>query len=215
MSAAGRAQGAAGSAVAFVVLFGAAFVLSLGTLVGAFADPDRVFVDRFADEQDRSRDIAGSYLLALAGLAFAWFAHGLARHAGSRRAPLVLSGSAAGAGMVLAAVAFATVPLSLWFGSLVDDPGLEDGQAVLPQFGYVALTMGAMLPAAAFIVVVARTPGLVPRWLSAVSYPVAVVVALTTVLFMPLFVFVAWVVAVAATARASAPDPPVTAPAPG
>jgi hypothetical protein len=192
-------RGAAQPGAAFVVLFAAAFVVSLGDLVGSFADPDRVFVDRFADGGNRARDIVGSYLLALAGLAFVWFAHALSRQAETRRVPLLITGSIAAGGIVIAAVAFATVPMSLWFGSLVDDPGVQEGQAVLPQFGYVALGMGAMLPAAAFIVVVARTPGLVPRWLSVVSYPVSALVAVTALLFMPLFVFVAWVVAVVAT----------------
>lgn len=192
-------RGVARSGAVFVVLFAAAFVLSLGTLVGSFADPDSVFVDRYADPGNRVTDIAGSYLLALAGLAFAWFADALSRDATEHRAPLLLTGSAAGGAMILAALAWATVPMSRWFGSLVDDPGLQEGQAVLPQFAFVALAMGAMLPAAAFIVLVARTPGLVPRWLSVVSYPVAALVALAAVLFMPLFLFFAWVVAVAAT----------------
>ena len=191
-------RGVARAGVVFVVLFAAAFALSVGDLVGAFADPDRVFVDRFEDGGNRARDVAGSYLLALAGLAFVWFAHALSREANSR-SPLLITASVAAGGMIVAAVAFATVPLSLWFGSLVDDPGLQEGQAVLPQFGYVALAMGAMLPAAAFIVLVARTPGLVPRWLSIASYPVAALVAFTALLFMPLFVFVAWVVAVVVT----------------
>ena len=98
----------------------------------------------------------------------------------------------------MAALAWATVPLSLWFGSLVDDPGLEEGQAVLPQFGWVALGVGSMLPAAVFVVLVATTPGLVPRWLSVLSYPIAVLVAATALLFMPLIVFLGWVAAVTA-----------------
>lgn len=78
---------------------------------------------------------------------------------------------------------------------------------MLPQFGYVALAMGAMLPAAAFIVLVARDPGLVPRWLSIASYPVAALVAFSALLFMPLFLFAAWIVAVVATRwRRSAGD---------
>jgi hypothetical protein len=143
----------------------AAFVLSLGALVGSFADPDRVFFDRYAEGNNRVRDIAGTYLLALGGLAFVWFVHALSREARGSRVPLLVTGSLAAGGMILAAVAWATVPLSLWFGSLVDDPGLQEGQAVLPQFGHVALAMGGILPAAVFIILAARTPGLVPTWL--------------------------------------------------
>ena len=184
----------------FVMLFVAAFVLSLGALAGSFADPDRVFVDRYADDTNRVLDMAGSYMLALAGLAFAWFAHALSRLINERVA-LLVTGSLAAGGMILAAVAWGTVPLSLWFGSLVGDPGLQEGQAVLPQFGFVALALGAMLPAAAFVVVVARAHGLVPTWLRVASYPIAVLIAFTAVLFLPLLAFLAWVVAVTATHR--------------
>ena len=43
-------------------------------------------------------------------------------------------------GMLLAAVAAASgsTPMSVWFGALVNDPGIEQGQGVLPQFAYVA-----------------------------------------------------------------------------
>ncbi|MGH9085107.1 MAG: hypothetical protein ACRDYW_06605 [Acidimicrobiales bacterium] len=189
--------GARRAGVVFVVLFVAAFVVSFGTLMGSFADPDRVFTERFAEDGDRIRDIAGSYLMVFAGLAFVWFAHSMAHAAPSRRAALLVTGSATGGAMVVAAVAAATVPMSRWFGDLVDDPGLQEGQAVLPQLAYVALGMGAMVPAAAFIVVASRAPGLLPRWLGAVGYPAAVLVAFSALLFMPLFVFVAWVVAAA------------------
>jgi hypothetical protein len=49
--------------------------------------------------------------------------------------------------------------------------------------------------------ILARTPGLVPRWVSVASYPAAALASVTALLFMPLFVFPAWVIAVAATAR--------------
>ena len=195
-----EARSAARPGAVFVVLFVAAFVVAVGELVGTFADPDLVFAERFEDGGTRARDIAGSYLLALAGIAFAWFASAVGRDAAAVRLPLLLSGSAVAGGMLLAAVAWATVPLSRAFGALVDDPGLREGQAVLPQFGWVALAMGAMLPAAVFIVLVARTPGLVPGWLSVASYPAAALVAVTALLFfLSLVVFLAWVVAVAAT----------------
>lgn len=184
--------------VLFAVLFVAAAV-SLGDLLGSFADPDQAFVDRFADDGNRIRDIVGSYLLVLAGLAFVWFALALSREAEDHRAPLLVTAALTAGGMILAGVALAAVPWSISFGELVDDPGLQQGQAVLPQFGYVALALGAMAPAAAFVVIVARAPGLLPRWLSGISYPVALLLLLAVFIFFPLLIFPAWIFAVTVT----------------
>jgi hypothetical protein len=86
--------------------------------------------------------------------------------------------------------------MTIWFGSLVDDPGLGVGQAVLPQFAYVALTLGALLPAGVFVVLTARSPDLLPRWLAYAGYPVGVLVAFSAVLFIPMFLFLAWMIGV-------------------
>lgn len=94
---------------------------------------------------------------------------------------------------MLAALSAATIPLSIWFGSLVDDPGIQQGQGVLPQFAYVALTMGGLLPAGLFIIAAARSGGLMPRWLGYVSYPVGASVATAALTFMPLFLLPVWV----------------------
>ena len=189
----------------FVILFVGSFVL-LGELVGSFADPDRQFVALFSRSGDRLAFIAGSVLLLLAGLAFAWFAHAVSREAERYRPELLITGASAAGGMIAAALAFAAVPLSIQFGSITGDPGLEAGQAVLPQLGYVALGLGAMMPAAIFIAVAARTPRLLPRWLAVSSYPVAMLVALTAFLFMPVVLFVLWVaVSTAAISRRRRP----------
>ncbi|MGH3474435.1 MAG: hypothetical protein ACRDOT_05905 [Aeromicrobium sp.] len=176
----------------FVVLFVGSAVL-LGELVGSFADSDAQFVSLFSDTGNWIAYVAGSALMLLAGPAFVWFAHALSCETGSFRAPLLITGAAAAVGMIVAALAFATVPLSLLFGSFFSDPGLEFGQAVLPQFGYVAISLGGMLPAGIFIAIAARTPDLLPRWLSIASYPVAVLVSFTAFLFMPFILFVLWV----------------------
>ena len=178
----------------FVVLLVGSFVL-LGELMGSFADPDRQFVALFSRSGDRLAFIAGSVLLLLAGLVFVWFAHAVSREAGQNHLGLLITGVSAAGGMIVAALAFATVPLSIQFGSITGDPGLESGQAVLPQLGYVAFGLGAMVPAALFIAIAARTPGLLPRWLAVSSYPVSVLVALTAFLFMPVVLFVLWVAA--------------------
>ena len=187
------------SGLVFIVLFVGAFILS-GEIFGGFADSDQFFIERFQDPGARVRDIVGSYLLALAGLAFAWFVPSLAdlaeRHAGA----LKLTGYAAAGGMLLAAVAAATTPMSVWFGALFDDPGIQQGQGVLPQFAYVALFMGALLPAGIFIINAARSPGLLPRWLAIASYPVGALVAIAAITWVSMVLFPVWIIVVVITA---------------
>lgn len=189
---------------AFVVLFLGSSVL-LGDLVGSFADSDAQFVTLFSDAGNRFGYIAGSVLLVLAGLAFVWFAHALSCETGARRAVLLITGATAGSGMIVAAFAFATVPLSIQFGSAVGDPGLQAGQAVLPQLGFAALGLGAMLPAGIFVALAAAAPDLLPRWLIAASWPVALLVSLTAFLYLPMILFVLWVVAATVTVSRRSP----------
>lgn len=186
--------------IVFVVLLVGSFILS-GDVAGSFADPDHQFVSLYSDAGNRAAYVTGAFLLVLAGLSFIWFAHVLSSETGSYRAPLLIAGAAAASGMIVAALAFATVPLSMSFGALYGDPGFESGHAVLPQFGWVAFALGAMLPAAVFIVIAARTPGLLPRWLAVASYPIAILVGLTALLFMTFVLFVIWVIAVTATSH--------------
>lgn len=184
----------------FLALFVASVILS-GDVAGSFADPDHQFVSIYADAGNRAAYVAGAFLLVLASLSFCWFAHALSRDAGSFRVPLLITGGAAAIGMFVAAIAWATVPLSISFGALFDDPGFESGHSVLPQFGWVAFSLGGMLSAGIFIAIGARTPGLLPRWLVLTSYPIAFLVCLTAFLFMPYVLFVIWVIAVTASQR--------------
>src|SRR5687767_7519604 len=180
----------------------------LGDLLGSFADSDRAFADHFADGGTRARDIVGSLLLVLAGFALVWFAVAMSAAREDLGAPLIVTASLAAGAMIVAGLALATVPLSISFGDLTDDPGLGAGQAVLPQFGYVALTFGAMLPAAAFVIVIARTPGLLARWLRVAGYAVAALLLLA-VMVMPMILLVIWIAAVSVTlARSRAPIAP-------
>lgn len=182
----------------FLVVFIAAAILN-GDVAGSFADPDSQFVSIYADAGNRAAYVAGAVLLMLAGLSFVWFAYALSSAAGTFRVPLLITGATAAIGMIVASLAWATVPLSMTFGALVDDPGFESGQSVLAQFGWVAFGLGAMLPAGMFIAIAARTPGLLPRWLAIASYPAAVLVGLTALLFMTSALFVIWVIAVVAS----------------
>jgi len=181
----------------FFVLFAVSMVV-LGDLLGSFADSDRAFVDHFADGGNRAKDIAGSYLLVLAGLSMIRFAIALAAVRADRRLPIFVTAFPAAGATIVAGLSLLTVPLSISFGDLTDDPGLGTAQAVLPQFGAVALAVGAMLPAAAFVIVLARTPNLLPRWLSLASYPVAVLL-LVAILVAPMMLWSIWIAAVSLT----------------
>jgi hypothetical protein len=104
-------------------------------------------------------------------------------------------------GLIVAAAAFLTVPLSINFGNLYGDPAFGEGQAVIPQFGFAALTVGAMWPAAVMITTVALL-GSLPVWLSRVSYVVAVLLVVTCFMVATLFVLLpAWVVLTALALR--------------
>jgi hypothetical protein len=187
-------KGASRAGGVFVLLF-VVSLATLGDLLGSFADSDRAFANHFSDGGNRARDIVGSLSLVLAGFAMVWFAIAMAGTRDDRRTPLIVTASLAAGGMILAGLALATVPLSISFGDLTDDPGLGAGQAVLPQFGYVALAIGAMLPTAAFVIVVASTPSLLPRWLSLAGYPVAALLLLA-VMVMPMVLLSIWIAAV-------------------
>jgi hypothetical protein len=182
----------------FVVLFVIGFVL-LGDLVGSFADADRAFVDHFAEDSNRTKDIVGGYLLMLASVCLTWFAVALAAEATERRVSLIVMGSVAAGAMVIAAVAFLTVPLSVSLGDLYGDPGIGEGQAVLPQLAFTALFVGVLVPAAAFVVLAAREPGLLPRWLAIASYPTGALLLVAVLAFAPIMLLPAWVAAASIT----------------
>ncbi|MEO5842944.1 MAG: hypothetical protein ABIQ73_26535 [Acidimicrobiales bacterium] len=190
-------KSAARAGAVFVVLFTCGLV-GLGDLLGSFADSDHTFVDHFADGGNRAKEIAGSYLLVLAGASFVWFANALAAVKNDRRTPIIVTASLSAGSMIVAGLASMTVPLSISFADLSDDTPFGEGQAVLPQFGSVALTIGAMLPAAAFVIVVARTPSLLPRWLSLTGYPVAALL-LVAITVAPMLLFSIWIAAVSVT----------------
>ena len=190
-------KGAAKAGGVFVVLFTCGLV-GLGDLLGSFADSDRTFVDHFADGGTRAKEIAGSYLLVLAGASFVWFANALTAARDDRRTPIIITASLAAGGMIVAGLALMTVPLSISFADISNDTPFRAAQAVLPQFGSVALTVGAMLPAAAFVIVVARTPSLLPRWLSLAGYPVAALL-LVALAVAPMLLLSIWIAAVSVT----------------
>lgn len=71
---------------------------------------------------------------------------------------------------------------------------------MLPRLGYVALVFGAMAPAAVTIVAVARL-GVLPRWLTRSSIPIAVLLGVTSGSVITMVLLPVWV-ALATTALA-------------
>jgi len=192
-------------------LFVVAFVVGLALLgdeLGAFGDSDGAFVDHFSSGSQRAADIAGSVTLAAAAVAFAYFTHLIASTQPDTLDPASPSRLVRTAGMVaavfmfVAALALVTVPLSISVGALFDeDPGaFAEGQAVLPQFGFVTLAIGAMVPAAATIVAVARL-GLFPMWLARLSLAIAALLALSSMSVISMVLLPIWVALSTATLR--------------
>jgi hypothetical protein len=189
----------------FVVTFVVGLAL-VGELAGSVGETDETFVELFSSDSRRLGEIVGSFLLVVAGLAFLYFTRLLvvaARRSDQEAAWEFVGGTGmlAAGGLIVAAVAFLTVPLSINFGNLYGDPAFGEGQAVIPQFGFAALTVGAMWPAAVMITTVGLL-GSLPVWLSRVSYVIAVALVVTCFMVSTLFVLLpVWVVLTALALR--------------
>ena len=192
------------SGFAFVALFVAAVIVSGGQL-GSAGDPDRQFVSYFNNASNRARDIAGAYVLAAAGLAFAVFlAHmyaALRERSAQRALPLV----ALGAGLVFvalllaAAAALSAVSTSMAYADLFGEEWHEFDADVLrlaTQLGFMLLVF-AMWAAAACIAAIslaARTAGIFPAWLVAFGL-IAAFALLFSFFFLPAGALPIWVIA--------------------
>ncbi len=183
--------------VVFAVSFTAGLAL-LGEEIAAFGDSDRAFVEHFSTGSQRGADIAGSFLLMAAAAAFAYFTHliGSPRPEAATEGHWVAraAGMVAGVFILVAALALLTVPLSISMGEFFDEDSgaFTAGQAVLPQFGYVTLVFGAMIPAAVAIVAIARLR-LFPIWLTRLSFVMATLLALTSGMVPSMVLLPAWV----------------------
>jgi hypothetical protein len=186
--------------IGFAVMFVVALTALLGDLYGAFADSAETFPPYFDSTADRLRHALGVYVLSGAGLAFLAFVvlvnAASPNAAASRIADLAAAGFAALLGV--AAAAFGTVSLSVAFGEMTGDPGVQRGVELLPQLGYVLVTVPAALSAALAIWLTARagdrTPGL-PRPLVVAGYVVALA-QLLSFYTLPLVLLPAWVLGV-------------------
>lgn len=184
----------------FAVLFAVALTALFGDLYGAFADAAETFPPYFDSSPDRLRHAFGAYVLSAAGLAFLAFVvcvnAGSTEVVATRIADLAAAGFAALLGV--AAAAFGTVSLSVGFGRMTGDPGIQRGVELLPQLGYVLVTVPAALAAGLAIWLTARTgaraAGL-PRSLVVAGYVVALA-QLISFFTLPLVLLPAWALAV-------------------
>jgi hypothetical protein len=181
----------------FAVSFFVGLVL-VGDQAGAFADSDRAYAQLFGDAPHRVEDLAGSALLIVSAIAFGSFVQFLAPSLQPGAAlygwttVVRVSGLLTSAAMLVAGVAFATVPASLVIGDFFDDPGIVDGQNILPSLGYVMLVAGAVIPAAVVMIGSARL-GLFPRWFVWVTPVAAVMLIMTAPMVAAMALLPVWV----------------------
>jgi hypothetical protein len=186
-------------------LAGVAFVLlvlaALGvTGTGAGDTPDEV-ADWYADEGNRAASFFVFFLLTIAALALLWFL-GMLRSVLVRAEgdPARWSAVAFGAGVAGATLLLAAASLSIGPAASAgqeDFPFDPSTANALSNAGFALLacsTMTGALVALATSIVAYRT-GLLPRWLALVGFLVAPTL-LFAVFFIPLFVWLAWVLAV-------------------
>ena len=197
------------TSVVFVLSFVAGLAL-VAELAGSVGETDETFVEHFSSDSRRVGEIVGALLLVVAALAFLYFTQLIVAAGSGAPDQQAAWGFVRGTGMlvtvalVIAAMALVTVPLSINLGNLYDESAFGEGQAVLPQFGHAVLTIGAMWPAAVMITAVAVL-GLLPTWLTRLSYAIAVLLVVTSVMVGSLFILLpVWVALTAGALRRAA-----------
>ncbi len=183
------------------VAFALLFLAALGVSGSGPGDTPEEVADWYADEGNRGAAFFVFFLLAGAALSFLWFL-------GALRGVLVRAEgdparwTALGFG---AGVASATLLLAS--ASLYVTPAASAGQEEFPfdpstanalaNAGFALLVCSAMAGALLVLAtsIVAYRTGLLPRWIALAGFIVAPLL-LFTIFFFPLFVWLAWVLAV-------------------
>jgi hypothetical protein len=183
----------------------------LGELLGAFGDNDHVFEAHFGDPTARVLDIAGGYLLTLAGISFAVFAVSCSRPVQVSGLDSMLLGTAQATGLlfsallIVAASVLMTVSLSIVIGEAYGDPrSFNPAYAMIPQAGCALAVVVAPIAAAAHIAshTAARRHS-APRALTILG-AVCATALLFSILYLPLLALPLWVLAVVAGERGGA-----------
>lgn len=197
--------------VSFVALFTLALTVLLGQLFGAFADSAESFTPYFDTTLERLQHGLGAYLLSRR-VSPSWASPCAQPLASSRLPPantevqMASFVAAVFASLVgVAAAALATVSLSIGFSQITGDPGIRDGEELLPLLGYVVLAVPAAVSAAFSIWLLARLGSQTakwPRWVTTAGYVVAVL-QLFSFYSLPLFLLPLWVLAASISFRES------------
>jgi hypothetical protein len=183
------------------VAFTLFFLAALGVSGSGPGDTPAELTDWYGDEGNRGAAFLVFFLLAAAALSFLWFL-------GALRGVLVRAeGDPARWTALGFGAGVASGTLLLASASLYVAPAASAGQDEFPfdpatantftNAGFTLLVASAMTAALLVLAtsIVANRTGLLPRWLALAGFVVAPVLLLT-IFFLPLFVWLAWMLAV-------------------
>jgi hypothetical protein len=191
------------AAIVFAVLFVVGFLFVSDTPEGDESNLE--WLRYYADSDNRRMIIIGAIVLALAALAFLVFLGVLRERLRNAGAGLEWIGTTAFASgllfvamLAVATLGTASVSASVEFG---DAPVVRDADVLrtFESLGIGALVLFGAAAAGLLIIttsVVAGRAALLPRWLVVVGYIVGVIVLLGGLFFIPLVLFVLWMLVV-------------------
>jgi hypothetical protein len=191
------------AAIVFAVLFVVGFLLNTDTPEGD--ESNREWVRYFADSDNRRMIVIGAILLTLAAVAFLIFL-GALRERLRAAAPGAewLSTIAFASGIVFVAmlgvfaVGVAAISAGVEFG---DNPVPRNADVIrsLDSLGFGAMLLFGAASAGLLIIttsIVSGRAALLPRWLVVTGYIAGVIVLVGGVFFLPLILFVLWMLAI-------------------
>ncbi|HEY5638996.1 MAG TPA: hypothetical protein VIW01_03005 [Dehalococcoidia bacterium] len=180
----------------------------LAGLLGAFGDPDHVFVQHFADTGNRAQDLAGSALLVIGGLLFIPFILGITARvwpsSGNIQATVRSLTIVITALVCVAAAALSAVDFSRLLADVFNEdsqPFGGDQAAVLPQLGYMILLLAAAYLSAVVVAtlsVAALRRGGLNRGTAWVGLAASALLLLSPAV-LPFIVLPAWILLAAVT----------------
>jgi hypothetical protein len=188
--------------IAFGILFVVRFVAFLDTPDSDAAVSE--WTDYYSDSDHRTESIVGMYLMALAGLAFAWFLMALHTRLREAEEPVgFTTWLALGTGLVFVAMLFASGAMmgAVAAGVEFGDIPVPDGEFArqFESVGFGLLLLFGMFAAGVFMIAAALSSmrtALLPQWLAIAGIVSGALVLVFGVLFIPMALLVLWVVTV-------------------